>query len=191
MEDMYPNSGRSSHGVHNYRSENSQTHLGFSSGESPGNTHVVLAENEEKEGYGTWRRRSFSEGRTSTATEGDSPYSMVRAVVPPRDNTQVPSLTFRSIFLGILFSCALAYVNQLLWFKTTPILIGGFATQIISFPCGYVLAKILPTKVFSTFGYRWSFNPGPFSIKEHAMIYICASTASSAAYAIDIIVVEN
>ncbi|KAI8319045.1 OPT-domain-containing protein, partial [Martensiomyces pterosporus] len=111
-------------------------------------------------------RRSFSDNRTSKSGESDSPYSMVRAVVPPRDDRQAPSLTFRSILLGVFFSSALAFVNQLLWFKATPIAIGGFAVQILSFPCGYLLAKILPPTEFTTFGYKWSLNPGPFSIKE-------------------------
>lgn len=34
-------------------------------------------------------------------------------------------------------------------------------------------------------------NPGPFSIKEHAAIVICASTASVTAEAISIVAVMN
>ncbi|ORX69070.1 OPT superfamily oligopeptide transporter [Linderina pennispora] len=115
---------------------------------------------------------------------------MVRAAVAPKD-THVPSLTFRSTLIGLTLATVLSFVNQLLWFKTTPIIIGGFFVQIISFPMGYILSRILPTREFTTFGYTWTLNPGPFSIKEHAIISIFTASASNAAYAIDIVVVEN
>ena len=38
---------------------------------------------------------------------------------------------------------------------------------------------ILPTKRFNTFGYIWSLNPGPFSIKEHVCITVIASLVDS------------
>jgi hypothetical protein len=42
--------------------------------------------------------------------------------------------------------------------------------QIVCLPLGQGLAAILSTKKFNTFGYIWSLNPGPFSIKEHVCI---------------------
>lgn len=30
----------------------------------------------------------------------------------------------------------------------------------------------MPSKVFNTFGVRWTFNPGPFNIKEHTVITV-------------------
>ncbi|KAG0350393.1 hypothetical protein BGZ54_003851, partial [Gamsiella multidivaricata] len=49
------------------------------------------------------------------------------------------------------------------------------------------LARILPSHTVSVFGYDMSLNPGPFNIKEHALIGISVSTAAGAAYAIDIL----
>lgn len=34
-------------------------------------------------------------------------------------------------------------------------------------------------------------NPGPFNIKEHVLIGVCAGTAGSTAYAIDVISVQR
>jgi hypothetical protein len=42
----------------------------------------------------------------------------------------------------------------------------------VCLPLGQGLAAILPTKNFNTFGYIWSLNPGPFSIKEHVCISV-------------------
>ncbi|ORX65716.1 oligopeptide transporter 7-like protein [Linderina pennispora] len=146
---------------------------------------------DEKATLSPWRRNSLSDGRVvSAAPSEDSPYSMVRSAVAPRD-THVPSLTFRSVVLGLFFSVALGFANQLLWFKATPITIGGFFVQIVSFPMGYLMSRILPTRKFNTFGYTWTFNPGPFSIKEHAIISIFAASAATSAYSIDILVVET
>jgi len=45
--------------------------------------------------------------------------------------------------------------------------ITGLVIQLIALPLGKFLEKVLPTTRFNTFGYIWSFNPGPFNIKEH------------------------
>ena len=48
--------------------------------------------------------------------------------------------------------------------------------QIVCLPLGQGLAAILPTKQFNTFGYIWSLNPGPFSIKEHVCILVMVNS---------------
>lgn len=49
------------------------------------------------------------------------------------------------------------------------------------------MAKILPKGQVTIGSYSMSLNPGPFNIKEHCLIGIAVSTASSSAYAIDIL----
>ncbi|KAI9596969.1 OPT oligopeptide transporter protein-domain-containing protein [Syncephalis fuscata] len=39
--------------------------------------------------------------------------------------------------------------------------------------------------------FRFSLNPGPFNSKEHALIIVCISAATSVAYAVDIIVIKK
>lgn len=45
-------------------------------------------------------------------TEEDSPFAEVRASVSNLDDPEMPCVTFRSIFLGILFSCVMGAVNE-------------------------------------------------------------------------------
>lgn len=49
------------------------------------------------------------------------------------------------------------------------------------------MARILPTTAIRIGKFTLSLNPGPFSIKEHALIGITVSTAATAAYAIVIL----
>ena len=59
--------------------------------------------------------------------------------------------------------------------------------QLIILPLGKGLEKILPTTKFKTFGFIWSLNPGPFSIKEHVVITVMANVTFAGAYATDIV----
>ncbi|PIA16119.1 OPT superfamily oligopeptide transporter [Coemansia reversa NRRL 1564] len=101
------------------------------------------------------------------------------------------SLTFRVLFLGTVFTCTLAFVNMYYWFRSNPITLGIPVVQLLSLPMGWVLAQVLPRHKFNTFGLRWSMNPGPFTIKEHALISIFANASTSTVYALDIIVVRR
>jgi OPT family oligopeptide transporter len=60
--------------------------------------------------------------------------------------------------------------------------ISNAIAQLVCFPLGRGLASVLPTKRFNTFGYIWSLNPGPFSIKEHVCISIMVRCSMNGAY---------
>ncbi|KAI8874445.1 oligopeptide transporter 6-like protein [Ramicandelaber brevisporus] len=124
-------------------------------------------------------------------TEEDSPYFEVRAAISNRDDPSLPSLTLRVWIIGILSCSLLAFANQILWLRTKPISISTLIVQILSYPLGRGLAYLLPKWRFRTFGYEWSPNPGPFSIKEHVLITVMSSTAASACYGVDVIIVKN
>ena len=110
----------------------------------------------------------------------ESPYEEVAANVSNQDNPMLPCLTFRSCILGLLFTCILAFVNQFFTYRTVPIFLSMIVAQLLSYPMGRAMASILPCRTFILFGGRWrfSFNPGPFSVKEHCVISIMANTAS-------------
>ena len=63
--------------------------------------------------------------------------------------------------------------------------------QLLSLPLGKALEKFLPTTRYNTFGYVWSLNPGPFSIKEHVCITVMASVVVSGAYATDVTLTQR
>jgi hypothetical protein len=111
---------------------------------------------------------------------GESPYEEVADNVSNQDNPLLPCLTFRSWFLGLLFTCILAFVNQFFTYRTMPVSLSMIVAQLLSYPMGKAMASILPRRTFILFGGRWrfSFNPGPFSVKEHCIISIMANTAS-------------
>ena len=48
------------------------------------------------------------------------------------------------------------------------------------------MERVLPTTRFNTFGYTWSFNPGPFNVKEHTVITVMANVVAGGVYSTDI-----
>ncbi|KAG0279203.1 hypothetical protein BGZ95_001992 [Linnemannia exigua] len=117
----------------------------------------------------------------------NSTVEAVRLIVPLTDNTALVALTFRFWILSFFFAALASIVNQYYYFRISR---GGFPLYFVnltSYALGVGLAKVLPKDNFSIGGYTMSLNPGPFNIKEHALIGIAVSTASVTAYAIDII----
>ncbi|KAF9015044.1 OPT oligopeptide transporter protein-domain-containing protein [Cyathus striatus] len=143
----------------------------------------------ESDRYSTSR----AESRNSTAIDFDdeSPYPEVRAAVSSIDDPLMPVNTFRMWFLGLLFSILVCGLNQVFALRFPSVYITGIVAQLISLPFGKGLEKILPTTQFNTFGYVWSFNPGPFSIKEHVCITVMANVVVGGAYVTDVILAQK
>ncbi|RDB28960.1 Glutathione transporter 1 [Hypsizygus marmoreus] len=143
----------------------------------------------ESDRYSTSR----AESRNSTSIEFDdeSPYPEVRAAVASVDDPLMPVNTFRMWFLGLFFTIAVSGTNQLFSLRYPSVFVTGIVAQLLSLPLGKGLEKILPTTKFNTFGYVWSFNPGPFSIKEHVCITVMANVVVAGAYATDILLSQR
>jgi OPT family small oligopeptide transporter len=117
-----------------------------------------------------------------------SPYPEVNAAVATTDDITLPINTFRAWFLGMVFVMFGSGLNVFLSLRDPAISITPLVVQLIVYPFGLLMAKTLPTRQFTTFGHKWSLNPGPFNIKEHALITIMANVAfsgGSAAYSTD------
>ncbi|KAI8867718.1 OPT-domain-containing protein, partial [Ramicandelaber brevisporus] len=82
--------------------------------------------------------------------EEDSPHFEVRAAVSNKDDPTLPSLTFRVILLGLIFTAALSFVNQFFAFRAQPVGLSVLVVQILSFPLGKLLSWLLPRTQFST-----------------------------------------
>jgi len=117
----------------------------------------------------------------------NSPYAEVRAVVDNTDDPETPSLTLRVWFLGTLFVIGGAFINQLFSIRQPAISVGANVAQLLSFPCGKAMEKILPDVGFRLFGKRWSLNPGHFSKKEHMLITIMANVGFATPYSANVI----
>ncbi|KAJ9098838.1 hypothetical protein QFC20_005892 [Naganishia adeliensis] len=115
--------------------------------------------------------------------EEDSPYPEVRAAVSNMDDPTMQVNTWRVWFLGMFWAIIMAGVNQFFFFRYPNIVIPAIIAQLLSFPMGKFLARVMPNK--------WGLNPGPFNVKEHVLITIMASVSYQSAYATDIIAVQR
>ncbi|KAF9283788.1 hypothetical protein BGZ74_001858 [Mortierella antarctica] len=131
------------------------------------------------------------EGLLELHEEFNSPIEEVRATVSITDDPSIPCNTFRMWFLGLLFTAIISFVNQFFYLRQTTISIGYSVVALVSHPIGHFMARVLPTRKFSLFGFVFSLNPGPFSIKEHVLIGTMTACNSGTAYAVDIIILQK
>lgn len=122
--------------------------------------------------------------------EEDSPYPEVRAAVKNTDDEDLPCNTIRAWAIGLVLVVLGAAMNTLFSLRQPSISIGALVAQIIAWPMGHGWARYFPEWQFSFLGYPLQLNPGPFNIKEHAIIVVMASVAFSVAYATDIILAQ-
>ncbi|KAH8120611.1 glutathione transporter [Phellopilus nigrolimitatus] len=123
--------------------------------------------------------------------EEESPYAEVRAAVSNTDDPNMPVNTFRMWFLGLVFTLLISGLNQFFSMRYPSVYISGLVAQLVALPCGKFLERVLPTTRFTTFGYSWSLNPGPFNIKEHTLITVMSNVVASGAYATDVIATQR
>ncbi|KAF9388683.1 hypothetical protein CPB97_000628 [Podila verticillata] len=123
--------------------------------------------------------------------EDDSPIEEVRVSVPNTDDPTMPYNTFRMWFLGLFWTCIISFVNQFFYLRQTQISIGYSVVALLSLPMGHFMARVLPTHQFNLGGWRFSLNPGPFSIKEHVLIGTMVACNSGTAYAVDIVILQK
>ncbi|KAG0032769.1 hypothetical protein BGZ82_006400 [Podila clonocystis] len=123
--------------------------------------------------------------------DDNSPIEEVRVTISNTDDPSIPCNTFRMWFLGLLFTAIVSFVNQFFYLRQTQISIGYSVVALVSLPLGHLMARVLPTREFSIFGWSFSLNPGPFSVKEHILIGTMTAVNTSTAYAVDIVVLQK
>ncbi|KAF2709991.1 small oligopeptide transporter [Pleomassaria siparia CBS 279.74] len=114
----------------------------------------------------------------------NSPYEEVRAAVNNTDDEE-PANTVRAWILGMVFVTIASGLNMFLSMRNPAINFPAIVILLIVYPCGQLWAKFVPMKVFNTFGLRWTFNTGPFNIKEHSVITLMAGISINYAYSTD------
>ena len=114
----------------------------------------------------------------------NSPYDQVRAAVRPTDGGE-PANTLRAWVLGMIFVTVGSALNMFLSMRNPQVNFPAVVVMLLVYPIGCLWALILPSKVFNTFGVQWTLNPGPFNIKEHAVITIMANVSMTYAYCTD------
>lgn len=114
----------------------------------------------------------------------DSPYAEVRAAVRNTDGGEVAN-TVRAWVLGMIFVTIGSGINMFLSMRSPAISFPSVVVQLLVYPIGCLWAKVMPTRVFNTFGARWTLNTGPFTIKEHVVITLMANVSIGYAYSTD------
>ncbi|AMD20413.1 HDL331Cp [Eremothecium sinecaudum] len=125
---------------------------------------------------------------TRKVVEDDSPYPEVRAAVPSCDDPTVLQSTVRVWVLGLFMTTLGSAVNMLLSMHRPSITITAFIASLAAWPIGLLWAKYVPdVKLFGKWGP--SLNPGPFNVKEHALVTIMGNVSfgGGSAYATDIL----
>lgn len=112
----------------------------------------------------------------------NSPYAEVRAVVDNHDDPNMPASTLRAWGIGIFFACCISFINSFFDVRQPSIYVGTVVPQLLAYPLGTFMAKVLPDKGFTLFGVYHSLNPGPFNKKEHMLITIMSNVAKSTPY---------
>ncbi|KAJ9143494.1 OPT oligopeptide transporter [Pleurostoma richardsiae] len=118
-----------------------------------------------------------------TSEEFASIPELVRDVVSFEDDPKLPVITFRSVLLSAVFCIAGSVVSQLSYFRTTTAPFPVFFVILASAPLGRLLARVLPDYKVPLGRWSFSLNPGPFSVKEHAIIGIAANAGSQGQWA--------
>ncbi|KAL2128596.1 hypothetical protein VTI74DRAFT_8947 [Chaetomium olivicolor] len=139
----------------------------------------------------------------------DSPYPEVRAAVHPYDDPALPCNTLRAWTIGLGLIFLGASMNTLFSLRSPSISLGALIAQVIAWPLGRGWARFVPDKDITLptgdvlgwmglgkkrgrgKGVRVRLNPGPFNVKEHAIIVVMASVSFSVAYATDIILAQK
>ncbi|CVK88654.1 probable isp4 protein [Fusarium mangiferae] len=162
-----------------------------------GSEYEMLMDPNLPQEYETRRKSSGESGDEAALLSDDaddeeeenSPYPEVRAAVRNFDE-DLPCNTVRAWTIGLMLVTLGASTNTLLSLRQPSISIGPLIAQIVAWPMGHGWSKFVSNREFNTFGITWTLNPGPFNVKEHAIIVVMASVSFSVAYATDIILAQ-
>ena len=148
---------------------------------------------------------------SDAVNEEESLFPEVRVSVSNIDDPEMPVLTLRMWFIGLLLCIIAGYVlssdlpavhinvpssmNVFFYFRQPAPSVPPLALVITSYPLGRFLAFILPTTPYRLprwlGGMKFSLNPGPWNIKEHVLVYIMANVSISIPYALNFIIVAQ
>ncbi|KAK7057674.1 OPT oligopeptide transporter protein-domain-containing protein [Favolaschia claudopus] len=123
--------------------------------------------------------------------EEDSPFPEVRASVSNIDDPDMPALTVRMWFVGLVLCTISSSLNVFFNFRSPAPAVVPLALLLIAYPFGKFLAFILPITTYRFRSFEFSLNPGPWNIKEHVLVFIMANVAVGNPYALNAIVVSE
>lgn len=111
-----------------------------------------------------------------------SPYPEVRSVTNPYDDFHLPVETFRVYFLGIIWTALGAFVNQFFAERQPGISLRASVVQLLLYPSGMLMARVLPHKTLRFWKWTLNLNPGPWNYKEQMLATIFFSVSAGTPY---------
>lgn len=122
----------------------------------------------------------------------NSPYPEVVAAVRNYDE-EMPCNTVRAWVIGLFLTTLGSGLNMLFSMRAPSLIITSIVAQLVAYPLGVAWEKTMPSKVFTTFGKKWTLNPGPFNMKEHTIITVMAncSFGGGSAYSTDTLLAQH
>ena len=108
----------------------------------------------------------------------NSPYAEVRAIAEPFDDPSTPQMTIRAYLLGIIWMCGCTAVNTFFAPRQPSININTSIIQLLIYPSGIVLEKVVPDWGITIWGKRHSLNPGRWTYKEQMLATIIVNIAN-------------
>lgn len=103
----------------------------------------------------------------------------VREIVSFEDDPTTPVFTFRYFVLATVFIIPGAFIDTINSFRTTSAAYSIFFVQIAAHWTGHWMARVLPRRRVGFGVFSFSLNPGPYSIKETALITITAKSGAT------------
>ena len=99
-----------------------------------------------------------------------------KSVVPTTDDPETPAFTLRAVVLGVIFAVAISAANTIFSFRQNSFIVPSSLSILLSYPIGLFLSKVTPKRIgFGDFSIL--LNPGPFSIKEHILVWVITGSA--------------
>ena len=123
-----------------------------------------------------------------------SSFEETQGIVSNKDDPSLPCMTFRSWTLGLISVGICAFVRQYFFYRIHFYYLSATVLLLFVYPCGKFLEVCLPRRHFNIQWprkYSFTLNPGPFSQKEHALIYIMAFIGSQVYISCDLIVAAS
>lgn len=113
------------------------------------------------------------------------------AVDDEEDDVNMSAETFRAYVIGVFFTLLASAVSNVCELREQPLVVDSSVVQLVALPIGRWWGRYIPDKRIG-FG-KWSFrlNPGPFTVKEHALITAMANVGAGwPPYAVGLVIVQ-
>lgn len=106
-----------------------------------------------------------------------SPYPEVRAVSEPYDDPSIACETIRVYIIGCVWTAIGTFIGCFFHDRQPSILLPASIVQLLIYPSGILLEKILPKWKFTILKREFDLNPGPWTHKEQMLATIFYSVA--------------